>query len=56
MWMWCGIFSVWTGAIFYFGVSIFLHTLLFFGLLVTIGTFEVAKRYEIVLKKQSKDK
>jgi hypothetical protein len=42
--------------VFYFGVSIFLHTLLFFGLLVTIGTFEVAKRYEIVLKKQSKDK
>jgi len=52
MWMWCGIFSAWTGAIFYFGVSVFFHALLFFGLLVTIGTFQVAKRYEIVIKKQ----
>ncbi len=53
MWMWCGIFSVWTGAIFYLGVSVFLHTLLFFGLLVTLGTFEIAKRCEIVLRKQT---
>ena len=53
MWMWCGIFSVWTGAIFYFGVSVFLHTLLFFGLLVTIGSFEIANRCEIVLRKQT---
>ena len=43
MCMWCVIFAVWTGAIVYLGASIFFHSLLFFGLLVTVGSFELAR-------------
>ena len=52
MWMWCVIFAVWTGAIFtlgasmffHLGASMFFHALVLFGVLATVGTFEVAKR------------
>jgi hypothetical protein len=44
MWMWCVIFAVWTGAIFTLGASMFFHALVLFGVLATVGTFEVAKR------------
>jgi len=44
MWMWCGIFAVWTGAIFTLGASMYFHALLLFGILETVGTFEMAKR------------
>ena len=47
MWMWCGIFATWTGAIFFLGASLFLHSILFFGVLVTLGTFEAAKRHDL---------
>ncbi|MBM08941.1 MAG: hypothetical protein CMF69_05095 [Magnetovibrio sp.] len=43
-WMWCIIFAAWTGTMFFVGVSIFYHSLLLFGLFVTIGTFELASR------------
>ena len=42
MCMWCVIFAVWTGAIVFLGASIFFHSLLLFGVLVTVGTFELA--------------
>jgi len=44
MWMWCVIFAVWTGGIFMLGASMFFHALVLFGVLITVGTFEVAKR------------
>jgi len=40
--MWCVIFAVWTGAIVFLSASIFFHSLLLFGVLVTVGTFELA--------------
>ena len=44
MCMWCVIFAVWTGAMILLPASIFFHALLLFGLLVTVGTFELAKK------------
>jgi hypothetical protein len=38
------IFAVWTGGIFMLGASMFFHALVLFGVLITVGTFEVAKR------------
>ena len=49
MWMWCAIFALWTGGLFFLGASVFLHSLLFFGVLVTLGTFAAAKRHDIYL-------
>ena len=49
MWMWCAIFALWTGAFFFLGASVFLHSLLLFGVLVTLGTFGAAKRHDIHL-------
>ena len=40
--MWCTIFAAWTGAMVVLGASIFFHSLLLFGILVTVGTFEIA--------------
>ncbi len=40
--MWCVIFAVWTEAIVFLGASIFFHSLLLFGVLVTVDTFELA--------------
>jgi hypothetical protein len=45
MWMWATVFALWSGTMFYLGGSIFFHSLLFFGLLVTLGTFKMAKSY-----------
>ena len=45
-WMWCIIFAVWSGLTYYLGVSIFYHSLLLFGLFVTVGTFKLASRSE----------
>ena len=49
MWMWCAIFALWTGALVFLGASMFLRSLLFFGVLVTLGTSETAKRHDIHL-------
>jgi hypothetical protein len=43
MCMWCVIFAIWTGAMVLLPASIFFHALLLFGVLVTVGTFELAK-------------
>jgi len=43
-WMWCIVFSAWTGSYLFLGVNIFYHSLLLFGLFVTVGTFEVFTR------------
>jgi len=51
MFMWCAIFAVWTGAIVIFGASVFFHFLLLFGILVTLGTFEIAKGRKVKKEK-----
>jgi hypothetical protein len=43
-WMWCIVFSTYLGSIVAFGVSAVLHALLLAGVVITVGTFEVAKR------------
>ena len=43
-WMWCIIFSMSIGSITVFGVSAVAHTLLIAGIVVTVATFETAKR------------
>jgi len=43
-WMWCIIFSMSIGSITVFGVSAVAHALLIAGIVVTVATFETAKR------------
>lgn len=43
-WMWCIIFSMSLGSITVFGVSAVAHALLIAGVVLTVGTFETAKR------------
>ena len=43
-WMWCIIFATSIGSITVFGISALAHALLIAGIVVTVGTFETAKR------------
>ena len=43
-WMWCIIFSFYVGSFWVFGVSAIAHVLLLGAIVITVGTFEVAKR------------
>src|SRR5210317_1245510 len=49
-WMWCIIFSMSLGSIMAFGISAIAHTLLIAGIVVTVGTFTVAKNNPGVFK------
>ena len=50
MCMWCIIFAVWTGTLVFLGASIYFHSLLLFGIFVTVGTFEIANKNTRALK------
>jgi hypothetical protein len=43
-WMWCIVFSMYMGSITVFGISAIGHVLLLGAIVVTVGTFETAKR------------
>ena len=43
-WMWCIIFSMSIGSITVFGVSAVAHALFIAGVVITVGTFETARR------------
>lgn len=43
-WMWCIIFSMSLGSIAVFGISAVAHALLIAGIVITVSTFETAKR------------
>ena len=43
-WMWCIIFSLSVGSITVFSISAIAHSLLICGLILTVATFETAKR------------
>ena len=42
-WMWCIIFSMYIGSWVVMGVSMVAHALLLAGIVLTVGTFEVAR-------------
>jgi hypothetical protein len=43
-WMWCIVFSFYVGSIVAFGISAIAHILLLAAIVITVGTFETAKR------------
>ena len=43
-WMWATTFSLWVGSIYAFGISTVAHLLIIAAIVVTVGTFETAKR------------
>ena len=43
-WMWCIIFSMYLGSITVFGISALLHSILIAGIVITVATFEVARK------------
>ena len=43
-WMWCIIFSMWVGSFWLMGVSMIAHALILAGVVITVATFETAKR------------
>ena len=46
-WMWCIVFSMWSGSIVVFGVSATVHAILLAGVFVTVSVFETAKRHPV---------
>ena len=43
-WMWCAVFSLWIGNIFIFGASAVIHSVLLACVVITVTTFETAKK------------
>ena len=48
-WMWCVVFSLCIGSFIVFGISAIFHGLLLAAIVITVGTFEAAKRNNTVL-------
>ena len=43
-WMWCIVFSMWIGSFWVMGISMIAHALLLAAIVVTVATFETARR------------
>ncbi len=43
-WMWCIVFSMYVGSWFVMGISMVAHALFLAAIVVTVGTFETARR------------
>lgn len=43
-WMWCVVFSIMVSDFMFFGLSVIGHSALIVGVVVTVATFETAKR------------
>ena len=43
-WMWCIIFSMWIGSFWVMGASMIAHVLILGAIVITVATFETAKR------------
>ena len=43
-WMWCIVFSMWVGSFWIMGASMIAHALILAAIVVTVATFETAKR------------
>ena len=43
-WMWCVMFSLWMGSMWVFGISAVAHVFILAAIVITVTTFETAKR------------
>ena len=43
-WMWCIVFSMWIGSFWIMGASMIAHALILGAIVITVATFETAKR------------
>ena len=43
-WMWCIVFSMYVGSIFVMGVTMIVHVVFLAAIVITVATFETAKR------------
>ena len=43
-WMWCIVFSMWVGSFWIMGASMIAHALILGAIVITVATFETAKR------------
>ena len=51
-WMWCVMFSLWMGSMWVFGISAVAHVFIPAAIVITVTTFETAKRRpKVFLKK-----
>ena len=46
-WMWCIMFALWMGCIWIFSISVVTHVFILAAMVVTVMTFETAKRKPI---------
>jgi len=44
-WMWCIVFSMYVGSFWVMGASMIAHALILAAIVITVATFEAAKRY-----------
>jgi len=49
-WMWCIVFSMYVGSFWVMGISMIAHALFLAAIVVTVATFEMAKRNPNVFK------
>lgn len=43
-WMWCIVFSMYFGSMWMFGITAIAHVIVIAAIVITVGTFEVARR------------
>ena len=53
-WMWCIVFSMYMGSIFVMGVTMIAHVLVLAAIVITVATFETAKRSGFNLRLEHK--
>ena len=50
-WMWCIVFSMWVGSFWIMGASMIAHAFILAAIVVTVATFETAKRRPNILSR-----
>jgi len=50
-WLWCICFSLWFGSMWIFGFTAIVHIFLIFAIVITVATFETAKRNPLYFDK-----
>ena len=49
-WMWCIVFSMYVGSIFVMGVTMIAHVIFLAAIVITVATFETAKKNSSIFK------
>ena len=49
-WMWCIVFSMYVGSIFVMGVTMIAHVIFLAAIVITVATFEAAKKNSSIFK------